>query len=97
MNLTKIYFIPKPNGDCFNVLLNSYLLNGTIYKEFYMKVLSLKALTCALLTTTLLFNANLAFAEPTVTNESATIQQIVHLNKTKAILFHFPASFQEQL
>jgi len=82
MNLTKIYLIAKPNSDCFNILLNSYLLNGTIYKEFNMKVLSLKALTCALLTSTSLFNANLAFAEPTVTNEAVAIQQVVHLNKS---------------
>jgi len=47
-----------------------------------MKVLSLKALTCALLTSTSLFNANLAFAEPTVTNEAVAIQQVVHLNKS---------------
>ena len=82
MNLTKNYFIAKPNSDCFNVLLNSYLLNGTIYKEFIMKVLSLKALICALLSTTLLFNANLVFAEPTVTNEAVAKQQVVHLNKS---------------
>ena len=47
-----------------------------------MKIIPLKALACALLTTTLIFNGNLASAEPTVTNESATIQQIVHLNKS---------------
>lgn len=46
-----------------------------------MKVLSLKALFCALLTTTLFFNANLATAVPTATNQSVK-QQIVYLNKS---------------
>lgn len=51
-----------------------------------MKVLSLKALICALLTSTLLFNANLAFAKPTVTKEAVALKveskQVVHLNKS---------------
>ena len=47
-----------------------------------MKVLSLKALICALLTSTLLFNTSLAFAEPTVTTEAVAIQQVIHLNKS---------------
>ncbi len=47
-----------------------------------MKVLSLKALSCALLTTTLLFNANSVMAEPTVTNEAVVIQQVVYLNES---------------
>ncbi|PCH97514.1 MAG: competence protein ComE [Gammaproteobacteria bacterium] len=47
-----------------------------------MKVLSLKALVCALLTTTLLFNANLAIAKPTVANETAIVLQVVHLNES---------------
>ncbi len=47
-----------------------------------MKILPIKALTCALLTTTLLFNTNLASAEPTVTNEAVVKQQVVHLNKS---------------
>lgn len=47
-----------------------------------MKILPLKALTCALLTTILLFNTNLVSAEPTVTNEAVVMQQVVHLNKS---------------
>lgn len=50
-----------------------------------MKVLSLKALAGALLTSTLFFNANIAIAEPTATNtvtKEAATQQIVHLNKS---------------
>lgn len=47
-----------------------------------MKVLSLKALSCALLTTTLLFNTNLVSAEPKVTTETIEVQQVVHLNKS---------------
>ncbi len=47
-----------------------------------MKVLSLKTLSCALLTTTLLLNTNLTFAEPTVTNQAVVLQKIVHLNKS---------------
>jgi competence protein ComEA len=47
-----------------------------------MKFLSLKALFCALLTATFLFNASLAFAEPKVINEAVAIQQVVHLNKS---------------
>lgn len=47
-----------------------------------MKVLSLKALVCALFTTTLLFNASYVFATPTITKEAVAIQQVVHLNKS---------------
>jgi len=47
-----------------------------------MKVLPLTALSCALLTTTLLFNANLASATPTTANEIVEVQQVVHLNKS---------------
>lgn len=47
-----------------------------------MKILPLKALVCALLTNTLLFNTNLVFAEPAVTSEAVVIQQFVHLNKS---------------
>jgi len=47
-----------------------------------MKVLSLKALSCALLTTTLLLYTNLTFAAPTVTNEIVKIQKVIHLNKS---------------
>jgi len=47
-----------------------------------MKIIPLKALACALLTTTLIFNSNLASAEPTVTNESVAMQQVIHLNKS---------------
>ena len=47
-----------------------------------MKIIPHIALTCALLTTTLLFNANLASAKPTVTNEAVAMQQVVHLNKS---------------
>ena len=47
-----------------------------------MKILSLKALSCALLTTTLLFNTNLVSAEPKVTTETIEVQQVVHLNKS---------------
>ncbi len=47
-----------------------------------MKVLSLIALICALLTTTLLFNVNLASAEPTASNKAAVMQQVVHLNNS---------------
>ena len=47
-----------------------------------MKVLSLKALSCALLTTTLLLNSNLASADPKPVTEAVAIQQVVHLNKS---------------
>lgn len=47
-----------------------------------MNVLSLKALFCALLATTLLFNANLAIAESKSSKEVVAIQQVVHLNKS---------------
>lgn len=47
-----------------------------------MKVLSLKVLICALLTTILFFNANLVSAAPTVTDKAETIQQVVYLNKS---------------
>jgi competence protein ComEA len=57
-------------------------INGTIYKEFSMKNIPLKALTCALLTTTLFLNADQAFAEPAAKNETVVMQQVVHLNKS---------------
>ena len=48
-----------------------------------MKFLSLNALICALLTTTLFFNANLVTATPNnVSNEAVAMQQVVHLNKS---------------
>ena len=53
-----------------------------------MKVISLKALFCVLLTSTLLLNGNLALAETkTVTDakpvtEAVVSQQVVHLNKS---------------
>jgi len=47
-----------------------------------MKVLSLKALSCALLATTLLLNSNLASADPKPVAEAVAIQQVVHLNKS---------------
>ncbi len=47
-----------------------------------MKVLSLKALTCALLTSISLLNTNLAFAEPKVTSEVVEVQKMVHLNNS---------------
>jgi len=47
-----------------------------------MKVLTLKALTCALLTTTLFLNTNLVSAEPKVTPEVIEIQKVVHLNNS---------------
>lgn len=48
-----------------------------------MKVLSLKALSCALLTTTLLFNTNLALADVAVSNDAAVaVEQVVYLNKS---------------
>lgn len=75
------YLIISPNLDSKNKS-NAFNFNGTIYKEFYMKFLPHKALTCALLTTSLLFNINLVSAEPTVTNEAVVMQQVVHLNKS---------------
>ncbi|WP_159820973.1 ComEA family DNA-binding protein [Colwellia sp. 20A7] len=47
-----------------------------------MKVLIIRALFCALFTTTLLFNSNLAIAAPTVTKDVKAVQQVVHLNKS---------------
>jgi competence protein ComEA len=47
-----------------------------------MKNLPLKALFCALLTTTLFLNVNLAHAEKAVNGEAVQIQQVVHLNKS---------------
>ncbi len=47
-----------------------------------MKVLSLKALSCALLTTTLFLSTNLTFAATTVTKEIIKVQKIIHLNKS---------------
>ena len=47
-----------------------------------MNVLSLKALTCALLTSTLLFNSNLVFADTTVSNDTVVVEQVIHLNKS---------------
>ena len=47
-----------------------------------MKVLSLKALSCALLTSTLLLNGNLAVAETKTGTEAVVKQQVVHLNKS---------------
>ena len=82
MHLTNIYFISKPNSEHSIFFSNAFVFNGIILQGINMKVLSLKALICALLTSTLLFNANLAFAEPTVTNEAVAIQQVVHLNKS---------------
>ena len=47
-----------------------------------MNILSLKALVCALLTTTLFFTANFTFAAPKVINDVVVKQQIVNLNKS---------------
>lgn len=47
-----------------------------------MKVLSLKTLSGVLLTTTLLFNSNLALAAPKPVTEAVAIQQVVHLNQS---------------
>ena len=47
-----------------------------------MKNVSLKALFCALLTTMLLFNANVISAESKVITHVEVIQQDVHLNKS---------------
>lgn len=47
-----------------------------------MKNKLLKALFCALLNTTLLFNTNLVFADSSVTNQAVAIQNVVHLNKS---------------
>lgn len=55
---------------------------GTIYKEFNMKVLLLKALFCAVFTTTLFFNTNLAIAAPAVTEGVEVMQPMVDLNKS---------------
>lgn len=47
-----------------------------------MNVLSLKALTCALLTLILLLNSNLVFADATVSNDTVVVEQVIHLNKS---------------
>ena len=47
-----------------------------------MKVLLLKALTCALFTTTLFLNTNLVSAEPIDTSEVIEVQEVVHLNNS---------------
>ena len=47
-----------------------------------MKVSSLKALLCALLTTFTLLSANLASAETTDAKKVAAVEQVVHLNKS---------------
>lgn len=47
-----------------------------------MKVLLLKALTCALLTTLLFINSSLAVEQPTAQSKKELIQQIVYLNKS---------------
>jgi competence protein ComEA len=47
-----------------------------------MKVLTLKALTCAFITSIILFNTNFVSASPTVENEAIEVQRIVHLNKS---------------
>ena len=47
-----------------------------------MKALSLKALICALLTSTVLFNASLATAEPAEAKKEVVKQQMVNLNKS---------------
>ena len=47
-----------------------------------MKIKLLKALTCALFTTTLLFNTNLVSAEPTVTKKEVAIHHVIYLNKS---------------
>jgi len=47
-----------------------------------MKFIHLKALFCALLTTTLLLNVDFANAKATAKNETVVIQQVVHLNKS---------------
>ncbi len=82
MNLTKIYFLPKPNSERLIIFSNAFVFKWNYLQGINMKILPVKALTCALLTTTLLFNTNLAFAEPTVTNEPAAIQQVVNLNES---------------
>jgi len=46
-----------------------------------MKNVSLKSLTCALLTSILLLTTTLAFAESKVTTNAVAMQQSVHLNK----------------
>lgn len=47
-----------------------------------MKVLQRKALTCALLTTTLLFNTHSVLADPVAKVQTEVIEQVVHLNKS---------------
>jgi len=48
-----------------------------------MKVLILKALSCALLSATLLFNTNLALADTAVAKAAVTAEEhVVHLNKS---------------
>ena len=49
-----------------------------------MNIFSSKALFCALLTTTLFLNSNLAFATPTPENSAKSVvsEQVVHLNKS---------------
>lgn len=47
-----------------------------------MKVLSFKALSCALLTTTLLLNSNSISAAPKPVTESVAIEQVVSLNNS---------------
>ncbi|MBL4763736.1 MAG: helix-hairpin-helix domain-containing protein [Colwellia sp.] len=46
------------------------------------KKLSLKTLICALLTTTLFFTVNMAFAAPKVTTNAVVTQKYIHLNKS---------------
>ncbi|MCI2285532.1 helix-hairpin-helix domain-containing protein [Colwellia sp. MSW7] len=47
-----------------------------------MNVLSLKTLTCALLTSILLFNSNVVFADNTVSKDTVIVEQVIHLNKS---------------
>ena len=60
----------------FQLLMDIYL------QGINMKVLILKALFCALLTTTLYINTNYAIAAPTLTKDAKAEQTLVHLNKS---------------
>jgi competence protein ComEA len=52
------------------------------YKELIMKIISSKALLCALLASLLLFTTNVISAESKVITNTEVIQQNVHLNKS---------------
>jgi competence protein ComEA len=69
------------NGSCTNVYPDWYTLMDVL-QGINMKKISSKALICALLTSMLLFTANVISAESKVTTDVTVMQQNVYINKS---------------